>query len=332
MDHRHPYATLACPPSHRGDGSRLSRPVQIVSGTDRCAFPNGGALCGTQCAAGEVGHPSGRLAVVEWVATDSRGSEAEGMAQCVAGRAAARLGVSRESSADRIGVGGAPGECAARSSIWCGRVGTPNGETIRNGVHVTAPRAPERIVKKDSRPLLLPSINNATNATVGVTTLEEVQKTYGMVEPSRVSREEEADVTICYVHSSPKGKSFLVFESGIMGGYIDITGFRISTIRPSSACVVTKIDVGALTTGNGVRLGQSLEDFKKTVPVEFMHHGSELAYEAVGQRAATQEELKGLHARWPNEKQDHFDVTTNIKAEFRDNRLIDFYIHKIESY
>lgn len=173
------------------------------------------------------------------------------------------------------------------------------------------------------------SINNVT---VGVTTLKEAQKTYGMAEPSRVSREEEADIIICYVHSSPKGKTFLVFESGVMGSYIDITGFRISTIRPSSACVVTKIDVGALTTGNGIRLGQSLEDFKKTVPVEFTHHGSELAYEAVGQRAATQEELKGLRARWPNEKQNYFDVTTNIKAEFLDNRLIDFYIHKIESY
>ncbi len=173
------------------------------------------------------------------------------------------------------------------------------------------------------------SINNAT---VGVTTLDEVQKTYGIAEPSEVSREDEADVTICYVYSSTKRKSFLVFESGIMGGYEYITGFRISTLRPSGNCVPTKIDISALATGNGVRLGQSLDDFKKTVPVEFKRRGSELTYEAVSQRAATQEELKKLRAMWPNEKQDYFFVTTYIKAKFQDNRLIDLYVHKIESY
>lgn len=160
----------------------------------------------------------------------------------------------------------------------------------------------------------------------------EVQKVYGTAEPVRLSNEEEADVAICYMHSSTKGESFLVFESGIMGGYKDITGFRISTIRPSINCVATKIDVGTLTTENGVKLGQSLEDFKKTVQVMFAYHGSRLAYEGAGQRPATQEELKMLRSKWPNTIQNYFDVTTNIEAEFLGNRLIDFYIRKIESY
>jgi len=57
-----------------------------------------------------------------------------------------------------------------------------------------------------------------------------------------------------------------------------------------------------------------------------------LIYEAVSQRAATEEELKRLRAKWPDEKQDYFDVTTTLKAKFKDNRLIDFYVQKIESY
>jgi len=173
------------------------------------------------------------------------------------------------------------------------------------------------------------SINNAM---VGITTLDEVRKTYGMAESSRVSREDEADITICYVHSSSRGESFLVFESGVMGGFKRITGFRISTLRQNGNCMLTNIDVGALATGNGVRLGQSLESFKKAVPVKFKRCASGLTYEALSQRAATQEELKRLRANWPNEKQDYFDVTTVIKAKFRDNRLIDLYVHKIESY
>lgn len=189
-----------------------------------------------------------------------------------------------------------------------------------------------------------PQTFSINNLTVGVTTLADVQKTYGMAAASRVSREDEADVRICYAHSSPKGASYLVFESGPMGGFKQITGFRISTLRPTGNCVSTKIDIGTLETGNGVRLGQRLVDFKKAVPVEFKRRGSQLIYEAVSQRAADyeaarqraatqeelKEELKRLRAKWPDEKQ--VDVTTTLRAKFKDDRLIDFYVHKIESY
>ena len=192
------------------------------------------------------------------------------------------------------------------------------------------------------------SINNAT---VGVATLDEIQKTYGIAKISRVSRDDEADVTMCYAHSSPKGRSFLVFESGAMGSFKHITGFRLSTLRRNGNCVSTKIDVGTLTTGNGVRLGQGRVDFEKAFPIDFRRHGSELIYEAVSERAAayeavsergatyeavsergaTAEELKRLRTQWPNEKQDYFDVSITIKAKFKSNRLIDLYVHKIES-
>ena len=173
------------------------------------------------------------------------------------------------------------------------------------------------------------SINNAT---VGVATLDEIQKTYGIAKTSRVSRDDEADITLCYAHSSPKGRSFLVFESGAMGSFKHITGFRLSALRRNGNCVPTKIDVGTLTTGNGVRLGQGRVDFEKAFPIDFKRHRSELIYEAVSQRVATAEELKRLRSQWPNEKQDYFDVSITIKAKFKGNRLIDLYVHKIESY
>jgi len=130
-----------------------------------------------------------------------------------------------------------------------------------------------------------------------------------------------------------------------MGGFKQITGFRISTLRPGGSCVSTRIDIGSLETGNGVRLGQRFADFKEAIPVEFKHRGSQLIYEAVSQRAAEyeaarrraatqeelKEELKRLRAKWPDGKQDHFDVTTTLRAKFKDNRLIDFYVQKIES-
>lgn len=169
-------------------------------------------------------------------------------------------------------------------------------------------------------------------ATVGITTLADVQNVYGMAKTSRVGREDGADVQVCYTYNSPKARSFLVFESGVMGSYQQITGFRISTIRPAKNCVPTKIDIATLKTGNGIQLQQSLDDFKKAIQVKFRRHDSELIYEAVDRRAATQEELKKIRSQWPNEKQDYFDVTITLKAKFKDNRLVEFYSHKIESY
>ena len=55
-----------------------------------------------QCAAGEAGGAAGGPAMVEWMATDPRGSEADDLAQCVAGRAATRLGGACESASDGI--------------------------------------------------------------------------------------------------------------------------------------------------------------------------------------------------------------------------------------
>ena len=92
-------------------GRFKSFPVQ--TGT----FFDGRAVCGAQCVAGEAGGPGGGLAVVEWVATGTRGSEADDLAQCVADGAAPRLGGAGESLRDRVGVGGPPAECATGPPI-----------------------------------------------------------------------------------------------------------------------------------------------------------------------------------------------------------------------
>lgn len=177
-----------------------------------------------------------------------------------------------------------------------------------------------------------PQIFSINGATVGITTLDEIQKTYGRAELLRTGRGEEADVLICYVHSSPKGKSFLVFESGAMGGWRRITGFRISTTLPSRKCVPTKIDIVGLAAGNTIELGQSQARFLKAVPIKFERIGSELTYEAMSRREATQEELNRMRSGRADEKQLYFDVMTVIKARFHNNCLVDLYIHRIETY
>ena len=178
-------------------------------------------------------------------------------------------------------------------------------------------------------PLQTFSLNNAI---VGVTTLSDLQAKFGPAVLVRVSREDEADVNVCYIYSSAGGRSFLTFEFGVMGSADRITGFRISTMRPRGKCSPTTIDVGALKTENGIGLRQGFAEFKKAIPVEFKRRGSELTFESTSRRAANPEELRKLRARWPDEKQDYFDVTTNVRAKFNSGQLVDFFIRRIESY
>ena len=177
-----------------------------------------------------------------------------------------------------------------------------------------------------------PGIFAIGNATVGVTTLDDVRKAYGSAYAKRAGRGEEANVTICYVQATSASNSYIEFESGVMGGYDRITGYRITQITPRADCSPTRADVGALSTANGIHLGQSVDNFRKSIPVEFEQEAQELVYKTVTKRKATPKELERLRARWPDEKEDHFDVTIGIRAKFRDNQLFYLYVHKIETY
>jgi len=156
VDYRHAHATLACSPSHGRDRTGLSRPLQIVSGPDRCAFPDGRALCGTQCATGEAGLTGRRLAVVETLASGSARQYADDVAQRLAHGAPTRLASARESPAVRIGVGVTPSECATGPPVRRRRLGQTHGEALRNGIDATATRTAERIVKMLALPFISP--------------------------------------------------------------------------------------------------------------------------------------------------------------------------------
>jgi hypothetical protein len=117
-----------------------------------------------------------------------------------------------------------------------------------------------------------------------------------------------------------------------MGGFKVITGYRITAFPPKGKCVFTKTNMRNYVTKNGVHLGQNIKEFEKSIPIEFKYNKSELTHESFSKRKATKDELKKIHARWPKEKQDYYDVTIIIKARFTDNRLVDFYVQKIESF
>lgn len=179
---------------------------------------------------------------------------------------------------------------------------------------------------------LPPEVFSVGGVSLGTTTLAEVQERLGAAEIVRASGHDEADVSVCYVLRAGRKASYLVFESGPMGGFSRITGFRLSSTRPREDCSQTVADFAAIETGNGVRLEQGVRAFQKVFPVTFRRRKGTLSYEGVSRRNATPEEREKLRLRWPNETQDWFDVTTVIEARFHGNTLVDLYVSRIESY
>jgi hypothetical protein len=167
---------------------------------------------------------------------------------------------------------------------------------------------------------------------IGSATFDDVQDKYGQTTIIKSGKEDESAIQICYVHTSPKGKTFIVFESGPLGGFKRITSIHMSTRYSRKNCSSTQIDLSSLSWGNGVQLGQSRKDFLKKFNVNFKCVGTELVYESASKREATKEELDKLRANWPTEKQTFFDVIIEIKARFNNNHLSDYYLSKIESY
>src|SRR2546429_7490493 len=92
---------------------------------------------------------------------------------------------------------------------------------------------------------------------IGNASVKDVQAKLGSAKIERVSREEESDTAMCYV--SPVDGTVLVFYSGAMGGWKDITWFAIwSREAPypnPSQCASSPLISQNLATDSGLRLG-----------------------------------------------------------------------------
>jgi hypothetical protein len=163
------------------------------------------------------------------------------------------------------------------------------------------------------------------------TTLDDVQKQFGTSNLSR-GKSEDSLIEICYVHKLKGKNAFVVFETGPMGGFRRVTGFRLSVIDPKKDCAETNVDLLSLSTADGISLNLSKREFLKKMPILFNQQGSNLNYEMQSKREASKEELEKMRTMWPKETQTFFDVVTSINATFDKGRLTNYYISKIESY
>lgn len=166
---------------------------------------------------------------------------------------------------------------------------------------------------------------------LGKTTIYEIKTIYGNAESYRGSKDDGAEEYVCYILPHAKLKQYVEFETGEMGGYMQVIGFHLTAARPHGSCVrASKLPDKA---NNGVGIGDRYDSFLKKFSIVFKRNKkTSLRYENVSQRKATMDELVYLQKTFPSDKEAHFDITVNIDAHFRNGRLIDYHVRKIESY
>ncbi|HET7208762.1 MAG TPA: hypothetical protein VFI95_19450 [Terriglobales bacterium] len=172
--------------------------------------------------------------------------------------------------------------------------------------------------------------------TIAHASLEDVQAKLGSTELRRVSKDEESDVSICYV--SPADRTILVFYSGAMGGWKDITWFalwsREAMYPHSSECASSSLVSRNLATVSGLRLGLTKKELEKIAGRPTKDGTRSVKYDYVCRSKMTADEVKGMKDvnGWDATSDPYFDRMSWIEVLYAHGAASRLDIGRIESY
>jgi hypothetical protein len=171
---------------------------------------------------------------------------------------------------------------------------------------------------------------------IGGASLKDVQAKLGSAKITRVSREEESDLSVCYV--SPRDGTVLVFYSGAMGGWKDITWFALwsstAAFPHSSQCSTSAKVSHDLTTSSGLRLGLTHSQLEGIAGKPTRVRRSSVNYDYICRQKMTDEEIKGFKTanNWDVTKDPYFDRMSWIEVYFTNGKASRIEVGRTESY
>jgi len=147
--------------------------------------------------------------------------------------------------------------------------------------------------------------------TLGNTSLKDVQQRMGSAKVERVTKAEESDIAICYV--SPKDGTVLIFYSGAMGGWEDLTWFALWSRKAAyprvASCTPSESVFHNLTTRSGLRLGLSQREANQISGTPTKISRSTMKYDYICRQRMTEEQIKKFKAvnNWDASDDPYFD-------------------------
>ena len=203
-----------------------------------------------------------------------------------------------------------------------------SAQTRRQAEPICTENGPKRVQVNDTDLSIL-------GLAIGKSSLSDVQAKLGHASLVRVSKEEESDVSICYV--SPTDGTVLAFYSGAMGGWKDLTWFALwsrEAAFPHAQCSASKLVSRSLSTASGLKLDISTAEMEKRAGKPTTSGTTSVKYDYLCRRKMTDEEIKRFETNNDSDATEdpYFDRMSWIEAHFKESKVARIEVGKIESY
>lgn len=166
---------------------------------------------------------------------------------------------------------------------------------------------------------------------LGNATISDVQAYFGSAEIRPLETGNGPDIAVCYSNGNTAASPTVVFETGALGGWKEITAYRLTT-RQKRRCVSTAVSIAELSTGNGLHLLSPKRAVLQALNKLSSRSPAKTRIEQVYQRNATPDEVTRIRSANRDATQLAFDVIDTIEVRFKGNVVNDLYVKRLVSY
>jgi hypothetical protein len=166
---------------------------------------------------------------------------------------------------------------------------------------------------------------------LGKATISDVQTYFGPSELRPLELGDGPDKGVCYSNGNTASSPTIVFETGALGGWKEITAYRL-TKRHKRNCEPTAISIAELSTGNGLRLLSDRRAAIQALNTPPSKSPTTTRVEQVYQRKATSEEANRIRKAYPDATDFAYGVVDTIEVRFKNNVVNDLYVKRLVSY
>jgi hypothetical protein len=166
---------------------------------------------------------------------------------------------------------------------------------------------------------------------IGSATVADIQFRFGVNKPRPIEPSDGSDIALCYSNSKSSSAPAVVFESGALGGWKEITAYRL-TKRGKRYCRLTNIPLAMMSTVNGLRLGARRQLVERILrEAKPRTTGTSMLVEEAYRRRPTASEAARLR-RLRVDPQVEFDVIDIVEVRFENDIVRDLYVKRLVSY
>lgn len=166
---------------------------------------------------------------------------------------------------------------------------------------------------------------------LGKATVSDVQAHFGSSTLRPLELGDGPDKAVCYSNGHTASAPTVVFETGALGGWEQITAYRLTT-RHRRQCDITAVSILDLSTGNGLQLFTPQKTALQAINKPATASSAMVRMEQVYQRKATPDEATRIRLADPGTTQLAFDVVDTVEVRFKGSVVGDLYVKRLISY